>query len=76
MNWQTIVEDLTNRAAGGWTQVELARRCGCGQSTISDLARGATEQPGGDLALRLLALHKKLKGEEVQDEHGREGSEK
>ncbi|KWE97904.1 MULTISPECIES: helix-turn-helix domain-containing protein [Burkholderia cepacia complex] len=62
MNWQTIVVKLTNRAAGGWTQVELAKLCDCGQSTISDLARGATEQPGADLALRLLELHGELMG--------------
>ncbi|WP_041494496.1 helix-turn-helix domain-containing protein [Burkholderia sp. KJ006] len=60
MNWQTIVVTLTNRAAGGWTQLELAKLCECGQSTISDLARGATEQPGADLALRLLELHGEL----------------
>ncbi|MBN3733178.1 helix-turn-helix transcriptional regulator [Burkholderia sp. Tr-20390] len=71
MNWQTIVEELTNRAAGGWTQVELAKECGCGQSTISDLVRGTTEQPGGDLALQLLALHKKLKARQGRAEDSR-----
>jgi hypothetical protein len=54
MNWRTVAEELTNRSRGGMTRLELSN---CGQFTISDLARGATEQPNTDLGLRFLELH-------------------
>lgn len=54
MNWQSIVSDLTS---WGLTQVQIAKKCGCTQSRISDLARdGGTVSY--ELGVALAALHK------------------
>jgi len=42
MDWPGIIKQLQDR---GWTQTQLAERCGCAQSTISALARDKTEVP-------------------------------
>ena len=57
MNWQLIVDRLTNRARGGVTQLELARLCG---TVDHQLLRGVTERPNANLGLRLLELHAAL----------------
>lgn len=51
--WPKIIGGLT---AAGLTQPEIARLCGCGQSTISDLLRGATTDPRTSTGLLLLGL--------------------
>lgn len=51
--WSTIIRSLTG---AGLTQPEIAQFCGCGQSTISDLARGATTDPRTSTGLALLGL--------------------
>ncbi len=61
-NWTAILEDLRAR---GWTQVKLAERIGCAQASISDLARGATTDPGYRFGEALLALHVSGKGPEA-----------
>lgn len=57
MNWKQIVADLTE---AGHTQLDLAKRCGCSQPTISDIATGETKEPRGTTALVLADLHRKL----------------
>lgn len=54
MNWQNIVLDLM---AWNVTQVQIAKKCGCTQSRISDLAREGGEVSYG-LGVALAALHK------------------
>lgn len=51
--WPTIIRGLTE---SGLTQPEISRLCGCGQSTISDLVRGATTDPRTSTGLMLLGL--------------------
>lgn len=54
MNWQSIVSDLI---AWNLTQVQIAKKCGCTQSRISDLVRdGGTVSY--QLGVALVALHK------------------
>jgi hypothetical protein len=60
MNWQTIITELTDRAHGGITQVALSKKCGCGQSTISEIARGVILTPNANLGLKLVELHAEL----------------
>lgn len=52
--WPEIISWLTEKAR--LTQPEIARLCGCGQSTISDLLRGATADPRTSTGLLLLGL--------------------
>jgi transcriptional regulator with XRE-family HTH domain len=40
----------------GWTQCDLAKACGCAQSTISSIYAGKTKQPGADIGMKLLEL--------------------
>ena len=40
----------------GLGQQQLAKACGCGQTTISDIARGATSEPRAGIALHLLRV--------------------
>lgn len=51
--WPKIIRGLTDL---GLTQPEIAQLCGCGQSTISDLVRGATTDPRTSTGLMLLGL--------------------
>lgn len=53
MDWKKLLSDLQ---AAGYTQTRIAERCEVSQSTVSDLARGATKQPSFDFGSRLLAL--------------------
>ena len=53
INWSQIVRRLTE---SGLTQPEIARLCQCGQSTVSDLLRGATTDPRTSTGLLLLGL--------------------
>jgi transcriptional regulator with XRE-family HTH domain len=53
MNWPDLIKRLQ---AQGLTQVEVARRCGVAQSTVSDLAGGRTKSPGFELGAALLRL--------------------
>lgn len=54
INWPQIIRALVETA--GLTQPEIARLCGCGQSTISDLLRGNTTDPRTSTGLMLLSL--------------------
>ena len=55
MNWKKIIRDLQ---AAGITQVQIAERCNCAQTTISDIVNGRTEQPSYSIGAALVALHK------------------
>lgn len=54
MDWKEIIEMAMQR--NSLTQVQLARRVQCGQTTISDLRNGTTMEPRYSLGLRLLEL--------------------
>ncbi len=53
MNWKKLIADLQ---ALGVTQVQMAERCGCAQTTISDILNGRTGNPRYDIGAGLLAL--------------------
>lgn len=54
MNWKNLIAELI---ATGMTQPEIAARCGCGQTTVSELARGVTAEPRWALGEKLKKLH-------------------
>lgn len=58
MSWVELIGKLKE---AGYTQPELARECGCAQSTISDLATGRLEDPRTSIADALRALAAKQK---------------
>jgi transcriptional regulator with XRE-family HTH domain len=62
MNWQKLLSDLKDL---GLTQMQIAERCACAQTTISDLATGATKQPGYAIGASLLALAQEHTGAPV-----------
>lgn len=53
VDFQRLVADLVR---AGITQPQIAAGVGCGQSTISDLIRGATREPRYALGQRLIAI--------------------
>ena len=55
MDWQSLIADLKAR---NFRQEDIASICNTKQSTVSDLARGATRQPSFALGQALIALHK------------------
>jgi transcriptional regulator with XRE-family HTH domain len=54
MDWKNLIAELI---AHGMTQVEVASRCGCKQTTISELSRGITSEPRYALGEKLKRLH-------------------
>lgn len=53
MDWK---EKLARLAEAGFTQMQIAERCRVRQSTISDIARGATKRPNYELGSLLQAM--------------------
>lgn len=53
MDWKNILARL---AEAGLTQMQIAERCEVSQSTISDIARGATKNPSYPVGARLQQL--------------------
>lgn len=53
IDWPDVISQL-NRV--GMTQQQIAAECGCGQSSISELAKGKTTEPRAGLAIRVLLL--------------------
>jgi hypothetical protein len=53
-------ELLTALRGLGWTQMQIAERCGCTRSTVSDLASGKAKDTMYSLGEKLIALHKAL----------------
>lgn len=57
MDWKKLIDDLRK---AGIKQDEIAANCGCKQSSISDLATGATTLPNYRIADALRDLHRKV----------------
>lgn len=55
MNWPELIQSIMNR---GVSQVEISRRLGCGQSTISNLLIGRVKEPGHALGQALIQLER------------------
>lgn len=56
MDWAQIIKDISST---GLRQEQIAAFCGCGQSTISDLAVKKGREPGYSLGTKLRELHKR-----------------
>lgn len=56
MDFKALLADLQR---AGLTQTQIAEACACRQSTVSDLARGATDQPRFSVGNALIKLHKR-----------------
>jgi predicted XRE-type DNA-binding protein len=54
IDWAQVVADLVT---AGSTQVQIAAALDVSQSTISDIARGASKRPSYDVGSKLLKLH-------------------
>lgn len=67
MNWADLIFRLQE---AGLSQPQIARRCGCAQSTISDLASGTTKDPRFSIgkALVELASERGTHGDELADQ--------
>ncbi len=61
MDWKSLIAQIQ---AHGLSQPQIAAICGCGQATVSDLARGATGDPRDSLGQSLRELLKKLQAED------------
>ena len=57
MQWKNIISDLK---ASGLTQMQIAEKCGCAQSTISEMATDVDRTPRFPIGAALLDLHKKV----------------
>lgn len=53
MDWKLLIAELQGY---GLTQPQIAAVCGCGQATISELARGTTKDPRHSLGESLRSL--------------------
>lgn len=56
MQWKNIISDLKS---AGLTQTQIAEKCGCAQSTISEMATDGDRTPSFPIGAALLELHKK-----------------
>jgi len=57
MQWKDYIAAIADK---GVSQSQLAKKAGCGQATISDLASGKTKEPRHSLGLALLSVGKRL----------------
>jgi transcriptional regulator with XRE-family HTH domain len=57
MQWKDYIAAIAEK---GVSQSQLAKKAGCGQATISDLASGKTREPRHSLGLALLKVGKRL----------------
>jgi transcriptional regulator with XRE-family HTH domain len=62
MDWTSLIAELTQL---GYTQPEIAKQCGCGQATISDLASGKTKEPRHSLGEDLRRLLEKARDDKT-----------
>lgn len=53
MNWPDLISSIQ---AAGLSQPQIAKECGCAQSTISDLSAGRTRDPRFSIGEALKAL--------------------
>lgn len=65
MDWKIVIAEI--QEYGRLTQPQIAEKCGCGQATVSELARGVTEQPRHALGEALLALLSSIKPKDKAD---------
>lgn len=63
MDWKKLIRDLQ---ALGVTQVQMAERCNCAQTTISDIVNGRTGNPRWEIGAGLLALLKERRATEPE----------
>ena len=61
MDWIKLISDIS---AKGATQKAMADRCRCGQSTISEIARGEIKNPAYSTGKALLDYYDELAAEE------------
>lgn len=54
MDWTKLIAEIQKC---GLSQPQIAAKCECAQSTISDLASGTTKEPRHSLGEALRALH-------------------
>ena len=54
MDWKKLIADLQ---ASGVTQVQMAKKCKCAQTTISDILNGRIEHPRYEIGAALVAIH-------------------
>lgn len=55
MKWKDYIAAI---AETGVSQSQIAKKAGCGQATISDLASGKTQEPRHSLGVALVRLGK------------------
>jgi transcriptional regulator with XRE-family HTH domain len=53
MKWKNYIAEIVQK---GLSQSQIAIRAGCGQTTISDLASGKTQEPRYSLGVALLQI--------------------
>ena len=53
MDWKKLIADLQ---ALGITQVQMAERCNCAQTTISDIRNGRIENPRYEIGAALVSM--------------------
>jgi hypothetical protein len=58
MDWKKLIADLKE---AGWTQAQLAARCECAQSTISDISTGSIVTPSFHIGDTLRTLRKRAR---------------
>jgi len=59
MDWKIIIAEI--QEYGHLTQPQIAEKCGCGQATISELARGETKHPRYPVGAALKELWEHVK---------------
>lgn len=64
MDWKIIIAGISD---AGLTQKQIAERVQCGQSTISELARGEIGNPSYSIGKGLLELHASIRPTELAD---------
>ncbi|SFJ06934.1 helix-turn-helix domain-containing protein [Nitrosomonas sp. Nm34] len=57
MNWAKLIQNLIDQ---GLTQVQIAKKCGTGQSYISGLLKGDRKSPNWALGETLRRLHSEV----------------
>jgi predicted XRE-type DNA-binding protein len=58
MNW---VETIALIQKAGYSQTQIAKFCGCAQSSLNELATGQTKDPRDSIGQALRKLHAKAK---------------
>ena len=67
MDWKKLIADLQ---ASGVTQVQMAQKCKCAQTTISDILNGRIEHPRYEIGAALVAMLPKRRRSELSPKDG------